>query len=60
MMRVIRERSIRKTAYDRLPAEDRDPQAIVRGVFHDQTGKPEYTALYQQLIDEMMPEGGRS
>jgi 2-oxoglutarate ferredoxin oxidoreductase subunit beta len=60
MMRVIRERSIRKTAYDRLPAEERDPQAIVRGVFHDQTGKPEYTALYQQLIDEMMPEGGRS
>jgi len=60
MMRLIRERSIRKTAYDRLPAEERDPQAIVRGVFHDQTDKPEYTALYQQLIDEMTSEAGRS
>jgi 2-oxoglutarate ferredoxin oxidoreductase subunit beta len=60
MMRVIRERSIRKTAYDRLPAGEQDPQAIVRGVFHDQTGKPEYTALYQQLIDEIMQEANRS
>jgi 2-oxoglutarate ferredoxin oxidoreductase subunit beta len=60
MMRLIREHSIRKAAYDRLPAEERDPQAIVRGIFHDETDKPEYTVLYQQLIDEMMQEAGES
>jgi 2-oxoglutarate ferredoxin oxidoreductase subunit beta len=60
MMRLIREHSIRKIAYDRLPPEERDPQAIVRGVFHDETDKLEYTVLYQQLIDEMMQEAGPS
>ena len=54
MMRALRERSIRKSAYERLPVEERDPQAIVRGVFHDDTDKPEFTALYQKLIDELM------
>jgi 2-oxoglutarate ferredoxin oxidoreductase subunit beta len=56
MMRTIREHSISKSAYERKPAEERDSQAIVRGVFHDETDKPEYTALYQQLIDEMAKE----
>ena len=53
MMRAIREKSISKTAYERLPVEERDPQAIVRGIFHDDTGKPEYTALYQELISQL-------
>ncbi len=52
MMRTIRERSVRKSAFDRQPPEERDPQAIVRGVFHDATHKPEYTALYQHIIDQ--------
>jgi 2-oxoglutarate ferredoxin oxidoreductase subunit beta len=52
MMRAIRERSIRKAVYERKPVEERDPQAIVRGIFHDETDKPEYTALYQQIVDE--------
>jgi 2-oxoglutarate ferredoxin oxidoreductase subunit beta len=56
MMRAIRERSIRKAAYERQSVEDRDPQAIVRGIFHDDSAKPEYTALYHELITEMMAE----
>jgi len=59
MMRTIREHSFSKAAYDRTPIEERDPHAIVRGIFHDETDKPEYTALYQGLIDEMMEETGR-
>ncbi len=58
MMRAIRERSLRRSAYERLPVEERDPQAIVRGVFHDEAEKPEYTALYQELIDELMEATG--
>jgi 2-oxoglutarate ferredoxin oxidoreductase subunit beta len=56
MMRTIRERSITKAAYERNAVEERDPQAIVRGIFHDETDKPEYSALYQQLVDESMKE----
>jgi len=52
MMRTIRERSVRKSTFDRQPPEERDPQAIVRGIFHDATYKPEYTALYQHIIDQ--------
>jgi 2-oxoglutarate ferredoxin oxidoreductase subunit beta len=60
MMRAIRERSIRKASYEGLPAEKRHPQAIVRGIFHDEATKPEYTALYQALIDEMREETSES
>jgi 2-oxoglutarate ferredoxin oxidoreductase subunit beta len=56
MMRAIREQSVSKIAYERKPVEERDPHAIVRGVFHDEVHKPEYTALYQKLIDEAMKE----
>jgi 2-oxoglutarate ferredoxin oxidoreductase subunit beta len=59
MMRAIRERSVRKTIWERAPVEERDALAIVRGVFHDETHKPEYTALYQELIDEMMEEASQ-
>ncbi len=59
MMRAIRERSIRKEAYERKPVEERDPQAIVRGIFHDEAAKPEFTALYQQLIARMTEETNR-
>lgn len=59
MMRAIREHSVRKAAYERLPVEEQDPDAIVRGVFHDETDKPEYSALYQQLIDKMMAEASQ-
>jgi 2-oxoglutarate ferredoxin oxidoreductase subunit beta len=53
MMRAIREKSISKTAYDRLSPKERDPQAIVRGVFHDDSEKPEYAARYQALIKQL-------
>jgi 2-oxoglutarate ferredoxin oxidoreductase subunit beta len=59
MMRTIREHSIRKSAYEGLPVEDRDPYAVVRGVFHDEVAKPEYTDLYQKLIDEMREESSQ-
>jgi 2-oxoglutarate ferredoxin oxidoreductase subunit beta len=59
MMRAIRENSVRKSTYERKPAEERDPQAIVRGVFHDESEKPEYTALYQQIIDRATEEAQR-
>jgi 2-oxoglutarate ferredoxin oxidoreductase subunit beta len=60
MMRTIRERSVTQAAYERKPVEERDPQAIVRGIFHDETDKPEYSALYQQLVDEAMKEANRA
>ena len=60
MMRAIREHSIRKATYERKPVEERDPQAIVRGVFHDEADKPEYTALYQQIIDKATQEASQA
>jgi 2-oxoglutarate ferredoxin oxidoreductase subunit beta len=58
MMRAIREHSIRKSAYERQQIQERDPLAIVRGVFHEDTSKPEYTALYDDLIARMAEETG--
>jgi 2-oxoglutarate ferredoxin oxidoreductase subunit beta len=58
MMRAIREHSVTKAAYDRQSAEQRDPQAIVRGIFHDDPDKPEFTALYDELIREMQKDSG--
>ncbi len=58
MMRAIRDQSISKAAYERQPLEERDPQAIVRGVFHAETDKPEYAVYYQQLVEEAMREAG--
>ena len=55
-MRSIRERSVRKATYARTPEKERNPRAIVRGVFHDDAQKPEFTALYQQLIDRLREE----
>jgi 2-oxoglutarate ferredoxin oxidoreductase subunit beta len=59
MMRSIREHSVRKSAYERQPPEERDPQAIVRGIFHDEAEKPEYTALYQQIIQRATEEASQ-
>jgi 2-oxoglutarate ferredoxin oxidoreductase subunit beta len=58
MMRAIREHSVTKAAFDRQSTEERDPQAIVRGIFHDDPDKPEFTALYDALIREMREEPG--
>jgi hypothetical protein len=60
MMRAIREHSTTQAAYQRKPAEERDPLAIVRGIFHDEAEKPEYSALYQQLVDKEMQEAEAS
>lgn len=59
MMRAIREHSVRKSAYERQPPAERDPQAIVRGVFHEEAEKPEYTALYQQIIQRATEEASQ-
>ncbi len=60
MMRTIREHSTTQAAYQRKPVEERDPLAIVRGIFHDEAEKPEYSALYQQLVDKEMQEADAS
>jgi 2-oxoglutarate ferredoxin oxidoreductase subunit beta len=49
MMRRLKDNSVTQSAADKLTPEDR-AQKIVRGVLCD-LDKPEYTALYQQVIE---------
>jgi len=49
MMRILKEKSISKAASDKLPAQELSGK-IVRGVLCNQD-KPEFTALYQQVIE---------
>jgi 2-oxoglutarate ferredoxin oxidoreductase subunit beta len=51
MMGQIKEASISKQAAEKLPAEELAGR-IVRGVFHHDTGRPEYTVLYRQILEE--------
>jgi 2-oxoglutarate/2-oxoacid ferredoxin oxidoreductase subunit beta len=51
MMRLLKENSISQSAAERLSPEEREAK-IVRGVFH-QVEKPEYTQLYEQLIQQV-------
>ncbi len=52
MMRAIREHSVTKARYEKADAEERDPQAIVRGIFHHEPDKPEYAQVYCQKLEE--------
>jgi 2-oxoglutarate/2-oxoacid ferredoxin oxidoreductase subunit beta len=49
MMRMLKDQSVSKSAADKLPPEERSNK-IVRGVLCDRD-KPEYTALYDQVIE---------
>jgi len=51
MMRQLKDNSVSLTAADKLTAEEREAK-IVRGVIHD-SEKPEYTDLYEQLIQRV-------
>ena len=51
MMRLLKENSISQSAAEKLSPEEREAK-IVRGVFHE-VEKPEYTQLYEQLIQQV-------
>jgi 2-oxoglutarate ferredoxin oxidoreductase subunit beta len=51
MMGQIRDGSITQRAAEKLPPEELAGK-IVRGVFHHDTSRPEYTALYRQIQEE--------
>jgi 2-oxoglutarate ferredoxin oxidoreductase subunit beta len=51
MMGQIKEASITQRAAVKLSAEELKGK-IVRGVFHHDTSRPEYTALYRQIQEE--------
>jgi 2-oxoglutarate ferredoxin oxidoreductase subunit beta len=51
MMRLLKENSVSTSAAEKLPPEERESK-IVRGVLHD-VEKPEYTQLYEQLIQKV-------
>ncbi|HEX9090255.1 MAG TPA: 2-oxoacid:ferredoxin oxidoreductase subunit beta, partial [Anaerolineales bacterium] len=51
MMRQLKENSISQSAAVKLSPEEREAK-IVRGVFHE-VEKPEYTQLYEQLIQRV-------
>ena len=51
MMRQLKDNSVSLTAADKLTAEEREAK-IVRGIIHD-SEKPEYTDLYEQLIQRV-------
>ena len=51
MMRQLKENSVSASAAEKLTPEERETK-IVRGVMHD-IDKPEYTQLYEQLIQDV-------
>ena len=51
MMRLLKENSVSTSAAEKLAPEERESK-IVRGVLHD-VEKPEYTQLYEQLIQKV-------
>jgi len=51
MMRQLKENSVTASAAEKLTPQEREMK-IVRGVMHD-IDKPEYTQLYQQLIQDV-------
>jgi 2-oxoglutarate ferredoxin oxidoreductase subunit beta len=56
MMRTLKDNSVTRAAADKLASEERSGK-IVRGVFCD-TDKPEYTALYEQVIERAQAVAG--
>jgi 2-oxoglutarate/2-oxoacid ferredoxin oxidoreductase subunit beta len=56
MMRMLKERSITQSAAEKLSPEERTDK-IVRGILCN-LDKPEYTALYQQVIEQAQQAPG--
>jgi 2-oxoglutarate ferredoxin oxidoreductase subunit beta len=59
MMRRLKENSITRVQAEKLPAEETSGK-IVRGVFRDDSSKPEYLELYDQLIARAQAAAGMS
>jgi len=58
MMRSLKENSIAKRSYDKLPAgEQAANQKILRGILHTNDNRVEYTKLYDEVISRA---GGQS
>jgi 2-oxoglutarate ferredoxin oxidoreductase subunit beta len=56
MMRILKESSISKSAYDKLSDDEREFNTkIVRGVLHTKK-RPEYTKVYGTLVDKVHEE----
>jgi 2-oxoglutarate ferredoxin oxidoreductase subunit beta len=56
MMRQLKENSITRRQAEKISDEEIEGK-IVRGVFVDQEDLPEYTELYQQIIEQAQSEG---
>jgi len=56
MMRQLKDNSVTRTAADKLTSDERAIK-IVRGIFCD-ADKPEYTALYEQVIERAQASVG--
>jgi 2-oxoglutarate ferredoxin oxidoreductase subunit beta len=56
MMRTLKDNSVTRTAADKLTPDERATR-IVRGIFCD-ADKPEYTALYEQVIERAQASVG--
>jgi 2-oxoglutarate ferredoxin oxidoreductase subunit beta len=56
MMRQLKDNSVTRTAADKLTPDERATK-IVRGIFCD-ADKPEYTALYEQVIERAQASVG--
>jgi 2-oxoglutarate/2-oxoacid ferredoxin oxidoreductase subunit beta len=54
MMRLLKENSVSASAAEKLSPEEREAK-IVRGVLHE-VDKPEYTQLYEELIQRVQSE----
>jgi hypothetical protein len=53
MMRVLKENSLSKSAYDKLSDDEREHNTkIVRGVLHTKK-RPEYTKVYGSLVEKV-------
>jgi len=58
MMRQLKENSVSLSAAEKLTPEERGTR-IIRGVLHD-IEKPEYTQLYDQLIQQVQLSSQKS
>jgi len=58
MMRQLKENSVSRSAAEKLTPEERESK-IIRGVLHD-IEKPEYTQLYEQLVQHAQQSSQKS
>ncbi len=58
MMRSLKDKSVTAAAAQKLEPEEK-PGKIVRGVFHNDQAKPEYTQLYDALVARAQGNSGQ-